>query len=715
MAKKKTAVTINILADNKQMKGVLKDTDSALAGFGKKAGFAMAAGVGAIGAIGVSSVNAAIDFESSMAQVFTLLPGISGDAMDTMDAQVLDFSKSLGVLPGEVVPALYDALSAGVPQDNVFEFMEIAGKAAIGGNLEVADAVDLLSTAVNAYASTGLEAAEASDIFFTTVRLGKTTVPELQASFSSIGPIAAALGVGLDEVGASIAVLTASGTPTSVAANQMKAALAELGKTGSKASTAFEEIAGVSFNEVLASGGDLEDVMEIIADSGVPVIDMFGSIEAGQGVLGLIANEGEAFSNALTEMGTSAGATEDAFDTMDATSGRSMDRIKANLSAVSIELGDKLLPAFAAVTDWVVANWDQISNTMAGAFEFIVAAGQKLIAVTVNIVEKLVTFGKWVNDNDPVIAAIAVVIGSAFVGAMVSATAAVWAKVAALYAQAVAFIAANATLIVVVAALAVFAAAVVWAYENVHFFVDAINFMKDAAIAAFGWLKDNVPKIIGIVFDALKALPGLFVDAGGLLLKAGKALFVKAKDGILEGLAIASAAIWEWLKGVPGDLLDLGVDLFTLGLDLFGRLAEGIKSALSKIPGMLWDLVMSPIYDIIDLGKRALDLNPLDGSFLGFGKDESEKRTNPYDTAAGTPIGFTLHDGGDVTQAMASAQNFTNVRSDEVIAKLQVGETVVTADGRGGSGINIENLNVSSDRSINDELQLMLALKGVAA
>jgi hypothetical protein len=190
---------------------------------------------------------------------------------------------------------------------------------------------------------------------------------------------------------------------------------------------------------------------------------------------------------------------------------------------------------------------------------------------------------------------------------------------------------------------------------------------------------------------------------------------VKAKDGILEGLAIASAAIWEWLKGVPGDLLDLGVDLFTLGLDLFGRLAEGIKSALSKIPGMLWDLVMSPIYDIIDLGKRALDLNPFDGSFLGFGEDESEKRTNPYDTAAGTPIGFTLHNGGDVTQAMASAQNFGNVRSDEVIAKLQVGETVVTADGRGGSGINIENLNVSSDRSINDELQLMLALKGVAA
>jgi hypothetical protein len=284
-----------------------------------------------------------------------------------------------------------------------------------------------------------------------------------------------------------------------------------------------------------------------------------------------------------------------------------------------------------------------------------------------------------------------------------------------LYAQAVAFIAANATLIVVVAALAVFAAAVVWAYENVHFFVDAINFMKDAAIAAFGWLKDNVPKIIGIVFDALKALPGLFVDAGGLLLKAGKALFVKAKDGILEGLAIASSAIWEWLKGVPGDLLNLGVDLFTLGLNLFDRLAEGIKSALSKIPGMLWDLVMSPIHDIIDLGRRALDLNPLDGSFLGFGSDESEDRTNPYNTAAGAPIGFTLHDGGDVTQAMASAQNFTNVRSDEVIAKLQVGETVVTADGRGGSGINIENLNVSSDRSINDELQLMLALKGVAA
>ena len=712
MAKKKTAVTINILADNKQMKGVLKDTDSALAGFGKKAGFAMAAGVGAVGAIGVSSVNAAIDFESSMAQVFTLLPGISGEAMDTMDAQVLDFSKSLGVLPDEVVPALYDALSAGVPQDNVFEFMEIAGKAAIGGNLEVADAVDLLSTAVNAYAATGLEAAEASDIFFTTVRLGKTTVPELQASFSSIGPIAAALGVGLDEVGASIAVLTASGTPTSVAANQMKAALAELGKTGSKASTAFEEIAGVSFNEVLASGGDLEDVMEIIADSGVPVIDMFGSIEAGQGVLGLIANEGKAFSSALTEMGTSAGATDAAFGTMDATSGRAMDRIKANLSAVSIELGNKLLPAFVAVTDWVVANMPAIQATVTRVFKKIKEAVDKYWPPVQIVIQQVMEKVAAVIET---VTAVITAIWEKWGDTISSLVEDYWS-----YIQETISNVLDAIEAVFEIFRALFAGDWEALWEGIKDLVSAVG-AQILNVLSLLWSAVKAAFVIAwdlfkmTVWEGLKALPGLFVDAGGLLLKAGKALFVKAKDGILEGLAIASSAIWEWLKGVPGDLLNLGVDLFTLGLDLFGRLAEGIKSALSKIPGMLWDLVMSPIHDIIDLGRRALDLNPLDGSFLGFGDDESEDRTNPYDTSTAPPIGFTLHNGGDVTQAMASAQNFGNVRSDEVIAKLQVGETVVTADGRGGSGINIENLNVSSDRSINDELQLMLALKGVAA
>ncbi len=59
---------------------------------------------------------------------------------------MLDFSSEIGIVAEDVVPALYQALSAGVPQDNVFNFLETAGKASIGGITTIETSVDGLSS-----------------------------------------------------------------------------------------------------------------------------------------------------------------------------------------------------------------------------------------------------------------------------------------------------------------------------------------------------------------------------------------------------------------------------------------------------------------------------------------------------------------------------------------------------------------------------------------
>ena len=61
------------------MKGVLKDTDSALAGFGKKAGFAMAAGVGAVGWV-VSAWRASVALIARSLRILLVL----GDAISIL-------------------------------------------------------------------------------------------------------------------------------------------------------------------------------------------------------------------------------------------------------------------------------------------------------------------------------------------------------------------------------------------------------------------------------------------------------------------------------------------------------------------------------------------------------------------------------------------------------------------------------------------------------
>ena len=111
-------------------KGLDKEGTPAAARSGDKmakaAAGAFAAGVALIG-------KAVMDFggfEKQMNEVFTLLPGISGEAMGEMTEQVKTFAVEFGVLPQEVVPALYQSLSAGVPADNVFAFLETAQKLA---------------------------------------------------------------------------------------------------------------------------------------------------------------------------------------------------------------------------------------------------------------------------------------------------------------------------------------------------------------------------------------------------------------------------------------------------------------------------------------------------------------------------------------------------------------------------------------------------------
>ena len=176
MARRNT-VEIIINAEDRASR-TISGVGESIQGVGRVALAGIGIATAAVTAFGVSSVAAFSTFERSLNEVFTLLPGISGEAMEAMSSQVQQFSTRFGTLTDEVVPALYQALSAGVPPDNVFEFLETAQMAAIGGVTDLETAVDGISSVVNAYGAEVLSAAQASDIMFTAVRLGKCVVGE---------------------------------------------------------------------------------------------------------------------------------------------------------------------------------------------------------------------------------------------------------------------------------------------------------------------------------------------------------------------------------------------------------------------------------------------------------------------------------------------------------------------------------------------------------
>ncbi|MCZ9943175.1 phage tail tape measure protein, partial [Brachyspira hyodysenteriae] len=291
----------------------------------------------------------AADFDNGMREVLTLLPKLSNEGFESLKQETLAFSKEIGKVPEEVVPALYQSLSAGVPRENVFEFLKTAGKAAIAGVAELETSVDGLTSVTNAYGTEVLNANRASDIMFQTLKLGKTDFTQLSKSLFNVIPTASALGVKFEDIGAAIAVMTAQGTPTSVATTQIRQALVELNKEGSTTDKTFREIAGKSFKEFIEQGGTLQEALQMLAEkadkSGKDISSMFSSVEAGNAALALSGKNASKFKDALDQMNNSAGATAEAFKKIDDGPARQFEKIKAELSSLVVELGNSLLPA----------------------------------------------------------------------------------------------------------------------------------------------------------------------------------------------------------------------------------------------------------------------------------------------------------------------------------------------------------------------------------
>jgi TP901 family phage tail tape measure protein len=596
-------INIRIIGDDSQLRKTLSKAANRVEGFGKnvaKAGVAAgAAFAGVATAIGTATVTAFADFDKGMREVMTLLPGAAEGTFKDLSKQVQDFSKEFGVLPDEVIPSLYQALSAGVPQENVFEFLEVAQQAALGGVTDLETAVDGISSVVNAYGSDVLGAGEASDLMFTAVRLGKTTFDEMSSSMFQVAPIASALGINFADVTTSIANLTAQGTPTSVAATQLKAAFSELGKEGTIADKAFRDLAGMGLTQFLETEGNMASALNIIAtgadDAGISVLDMFGSIEAGQAVLGLTAGGIDAYTTTLGEMSESTGATETAFDTMDQGIGRTFDKIKATLNVFMIQVGEKLAPvvergieiigdAFDWVKPKVIDLKDKIIEfTETKEFkkfkEIVVDAFQKIgkwLSKAFNAVKE------WIKENPKAFfAGVATIVGGVLL-------AAVWGLVGAMAAL-------LSPVLLVMAAIAALVAGVIYAWENWDVF-------RETILGAVDYMTNTAWPAIQAFWEDIVAAAKIFADF------------------FMEYLWPVFEAVWERVIGQVQAVWDFFTGFVELVKGIFAGDMSQIMDALGDMFGAAFDFIIekfilfparmiAAIFPLIaDIGKFGLDI-----------------------------------------------------------------------------------------------------------
>lgn len=264
----------------------------------------------ATAAAGAATVKMAWDFEDSMAKVSTIAD-TTEVPLEQLQAAILELSDESGIAAGEIAENVYNAISAGQKTGDAVNFVRYATDLARAGFAESGDALDLLTTIMNAYKLEADEVVNVSDALIATQNLGKTTVAELSASMGKIIPTANAAGVKLDQVAAGYALMTANGVATAESTTYMNSMLNELNKSGTTVSDTLKNQTGKSFSKLMAEGYTLGDVLDIINTAAMAdnksLMDMFGSAEAAKAGLILLGNDVTAVENGLVEAGGAAG------------------------------------------------------------------------------------------------------------------------------------------------------------------------------------------------------------------------------------------------------------------------------------------------------------------------------------------------------------------------------------------------------------------------
>ena len=576
-------------------------------------------------------------YETSLAKVGTIAD-LGKLSIQKLGSQITDMSNTMGIAATDIAEATYQAISAGQDTANAVEFAGQAAKLATAGFTSTTSAVDILTTALNAYGLSADQATHVSDVLLTTQNLGKTSVDELSSSMGRVIPLAAAYNVSVENLSSGLAVMTANGIATAEATTYTKSMLNELGDTGSSVGKILQQQTGKSFAQLSADGKSLGDVLQVLYDSvgddGTAFAGLWSSVEAGTGALSLVSGGADKFNGVLGQMVDSAGATETAYATMTDTFQHSMDSLQTTAENLSIDLFEAMEPGLKEAANWGT----DCLNTLTSAL----------------------------NEGGP--------------AAMLDAASGILENLTAGVVQKIPGLASAATQVIT---------------KLVQYLADHQDEIFDAGIQMLEQLTigitDNLPQLITAAAELIAKFSAALISHLPDLLNCGAALLTTLVDGILrsiENLGEAALACIAKLTGV-----------WDGSMDDWGHIGENIVTGLlNGITGM-WDTLVSTVKGkvngMVSTVKNVLGIHSPSKVFTEIGENVTQGLVNGINTGAPAAqeaiqnIAQTLNNygpdfatvGATITEQLRTklTEGWAQIQSDIQTDALGAIETLATA------------------------------------
>jgi TP901 family phage tail tape measure protein len=253
----------------------------------------------------------------------------------------------------ELLAASYDVASAGFNDAaSAADILKAASLGAKGGLSDLNTVADATTSVLNAYGLSSDKAAKLVDGFIQTQNDGKIVVAQYAQQIGRVAPVAAAAGVGIEDLNAAISTVTAQGVPIESTFAGIRQIIAGVLKPTAEAAKVAETL-GIEFNTAAIKakgfGGFLADVVQKTGGSEVALTQLFGSVEAISALLPLTNDGLVSFNENLENQAKSAGAAKDAANELGGTVTSQLTAVFNNVGTLSRQLDTALGPALTGV------------------------------------------------------------------------------------------------------------------------------------------------------------------------------------------------------------------------------------------------------------------------------------------------------------------------------------------------------------------------------
>ena len=362
-----------------------------------------------------------------MSNVATLVDE-STESMADMSKQVLGIGRRVPVALDDLTAGLYSTRSAGIAAGDAMDVLERSARLGVAGLSSTDDAVNIVTSSLNAFKLEGAEAEGVYDVLFTAVKHGKTDLSQLGSGFGAVAGKMSDAGIEFDEYIASVSALTTTGLPAAQAHTQMRAAVDGLTKSSKPLSKIFRKLGTKDFKSLIQESGGvvpaLQKVRDAVGGSEAKMRALIGSSEGSAAAMSVTGTTYQAFTETLADMRDGISEVDKGFEKQNRTAASGWKKTKSSLISAGVAMGKILIPALQLASEKIMAlsNWfeglsDSTKKWIVRIAAVVAVLGPALIVMgklvaAISMITKAIKVMSLAMAANPV-AALAIVIGAA--------------------------------------------------------------------------------------------------------------------------------------------------------------------------------------------------------------------------------------------------------------------------------------------------------------